>query len=313
MFSRYIVVIFAIMIALHGYHSFSSSITRNNRQFKTISRKNALRMSTRVDITTYNVLSSHLANPDWFASCKPSDLLAANRLDRLKSKLLPKIKQNSIICLQEVSMTWTSDLHSYFSKHGYYFISTLYGNKFNNYMGVGIAVPLAAYDIVQVDIKRIADTIPMKLPKPEKPRFWKSLITSFFGMMKKKVDKNASDPWYQSLDRKNQMVSVILQSKQSNGKEFAVGTYHMPCMFQLPSVMMIHCISSARNIQNFAANRPYIFCGDFNIKPQSSMYQLLTKGSVEAEVRCPSTNNQACDLTIVPIVFRSTAKCAWTL
>lgn len=55
----------------------------------------------------------------------------------------------------------------------------------------------------------------------------------------------------------------------------------MPCMFQSPPVMTIHCALSTQLIQRFAGSLPYIFVGDFNIKPDSSMYNLITKGSLE--------------------------------
>ena len=60
-----------------------------------------------------------------------------------------------------------------------------------------------------------------------------------------------------------------------------VGTYHMPCAFRYPQVMMIHCALSAQHIQRLAADLPYVFVGDFNIKPDSSMYDLLTSGEVK--------------------------------
>ena len=38
-------------------------------------------------------------------------------------------------------MTWAGPLHAYFAERGYAFIVSLYGKPFNNYMGVGLAVP----------------------------------------------------------------------------------------------------------------------------------------------------------------------------
>ena len=52
-----------------------------------------------------------------------------------------------------------------------------------------------------------------------------------------------------------------------DSKPFVVGTYHMPCMFKVPSVMMIHCALSAQHIHKYASNDPYLLVGDFNIKP----------------------------------------------
>ena len=58
---------------------------------------------------------------------------------------------------------------------------------------------------------------------------------------------------------------------RTDSKPFVVGTYHMPCMFKVPSVMMIHCALSAQHIHKYANNDPYLLVGDFNIKPGASL------------------------------------------
>eukprot|EP00596_Hydrurales_sp_CCMP1899_P007359 CAMPEP_0119053312 /NCGR_PEP_ID=MMETSP1177-20130426/74351_1 /TAXON_ID=2985 /ORGANISM="Ochromonas sp, Strain CCMP1899" /LENGTH=201 /DNA_ID=CAMNT_0007033235 /DNA_START=620 /DNA_END=1225 /DNA_ORIENTATION=+ len=101
-------------------------------------------------------------------------------------------------------------------------------------------------------------------------------------------DREVVDPWHESVRKYNQMVSMRLRSKAvSNNadgvnKPFVVGTYHMPCMFKTPAVMMIHCALSAQFLQKFAKKDPYLLLGDFNIKPESNMYRMLTEGEVEA-------------------------------
>ena len=71
------------------------------------------------------------------------------------------------------------------------------------------------------------------------------------------------------------------------------GTYHMPCMFQQPRVMVVHCALSAQHIQRFAHSEghqdPFIYGGDFNIKPDSPMYRTLTEGSLEPSVHSYSS------------------------
>lgn len=109
-------------------------------------------------ITSYNVLSSSLGGSDYYKSCNPEWLLPNHRLLKLKQKLDVEIQSQAIICLQEVSTKWSGALHSYFSQHGYYMVTGCYGNKFNGYMGVAVAVPLQAYQVIDVDITRIADT-----------------------------------------------------------------------------------------------------------------------------------------------------------
>ena len=158
-------------------------------------------------------------------------------------------------------------------------------------MGVGIAVPLNVYNIEDMDITRVADT--KKLVRQQPSPLIVKVIKDFFinpfisilralGILKK-----VFKPWDDALKRMNQMICVRLSSKSltpNNSSNFVVGTYHMPCMFDYPAVMMTHCALSAQHIQRYAKNDPFIFTGDFNIKPTDSMYELLTKGSVDKSV-----------------------------
>ena len=94
----------------------------------------------------------------------------------------------------------------------------------------------------------------------------------------------------------------------------------MPCAFYLPAVMMIHCALSVQHTQRLAKSfgstnasirggnnnnspteqksdsdntkessipsgpDPYILVGDFNIKPDSNMYRMITEGSDESVI-----------------------------
>ena len=120
-----------------------------------------------VHVTTYNVLSSSLASPDYYTSCKPENLDQKTRYARLIAKLDKQIGKDSIICLQEVSLLWAGQLHAYFNKRGYYFATGLYGHKFNGYMGSAMAIPINRYEIANCEITRVADTKPyVKKVKP---------------------------------------------------------------------------------------------------------------------------------------------------
>ena len=48
--------------------------------------------------------------------------------------------------------------------------------------------------------------------------------------------------------------------------------------------MVTHCALSAQHIQRYAKEDPYVYVGDFNIKPDSSMYKLLTEGEIDSKV-----------------------------
>jgi mRNA deadenylase 3'-5' endonuclease subunit Ccr4 len=60
-------------------------------------------------------------------------------------------------------------------------------------------------------------------------------------------------------------------------KTFCIGTYHMPCAFWMPEVMIIHTALATQHLQRFARGQEHIFAGDFNFTPDSHAYGLMTK------------------------------------
>lgn len=237
-----------------------------------------------VRVSTYNVLSSHLASPDYFRNCEPQYLDQVYRLSKVKEKLDMETSNKAVICLQEISTMWAGALHVYFASKGYSFTTALYGKKFNGYMGVGMAVPMDKYDIIDCDIQCIGDTKKViRDPKPKGVNAWLKKGADILRKLKvmKRPEEN---PWQLAARRANQMICLKLRDKSSSGSggddSFVVGTYHMPCMFRTPQVMMIHCALSAQHIHKFASGAPYVYCGDFNIKPDSPMYDMMTRGKI---------------------------------
>lgn len=242
--------------------------------------------ATEVEIVTYNVLSSHLASSDYFTQCDPKYLRADYRLGLLKKILDEKIQDEAVICLQEISTLWSGQLQPFFVERGYCMVDTHYGGKFNGNMGVAIAFPLKKYKLHNLDITCIADT--KQMPRKPKPTYVEHLLSSLFsyanGLLQwAGLTSKVLNPWREAMSRNNRMISARFSPVSDLNKKFVVGTYHMPCMFRLPAVMLIHCALSAQHIRRFAGTDPYMYVGDFNIKPASSMYQLLTTGSVEAD------------------------------
>ena len=197
----------------------------------------SLRMASNLKLTTYNVLSSHLSEPSYFLACKPEFLDPTYRLQSLKDKLEAEVKDEAVICLQEVSHKWAGVLHPYFASRGYHLVTGLYGAKFNGYMGVAVAVPTSKYEIMDVDITRVADTKRM----PRKPKA--GYVQNIFNLISKTLVKLAVqlgwrkapfDFWDNVLYRTNQMLCLRLQDKVDK-KPFVIGTYHMPCMFRFPA------------------------------------------------------------------------------
>lgn len=157
-------------------------------------------------ITSYNVLSSHLAGPDHFKMCNPAFLDRDYRYKKLIEKLLPEISLQAVINLQEVSNDWGGKLSAFFAQHNYHFFTALYGHTFNGHMGVGIAVPIDKYDVLDVDLCTIGTTL--SLPAKEKPGLLTSLYEKCFGAP-------APSSWDVAKARSNRMVSVALQPRDN--------------------------------------------------------------------------------------------------
>jgi hypothetical protein len=195
-------------------------------------------------------------------------------------------------------------------------VTGLYGNRFNGYMGVGMAVPMSKYDILDVDIQRVGDTLKfIKGPKLNTlDKMMNRIKNLFLGMLKLlNIYRPVVDPWKQSADKYNQIISMRLKSKSpiesidKENKSFVVGTYHMPCNFRVPPMMMIHCALSAQHIHKFADGDPYVYTGDFNIKPDSPMYKMITEGSCSDKESIPTPTPEY-DMEVKTTPLRSAYK-----
>jgi 2',5'-phosphodiesterase len=246
-----------------------------------------------VRIATYNSLSSHLSAPDHFKHCHPSDLEPATRFCRMQQKLEAEIRQNAVICLQEISQLWAGLLHAFFQQRHYHFVTALYGGPWSGYMGVGLAWPTDVYEAAQVEIVRVADTRPW----PSRPnanmlvRASRQAATRLAGIWRQSlrlmgIDIQAPyDPWAVAQGRSNELIFARLCHRQ-DGAVFCIATYHMPCLYgsvQKRQTMIIHASLAAQYIQALAADDPYVWAGDFNIVPGSSAYRLLTEGQWAVE------------------------------
>lgn len=239
-----------------------------------------------IRVVSYNVLSSHLADPSHFSTLDPEHLLAANRLPVILEKLDEEMNRNSLICLQEVSYDWAGSLHAHFANKGYHMVTGLYGRKFNGYMGVAVAWPTAIMKVLDVDISRLSDRREGGWPVAPKAGFLEKWTKTAVSLLRPPLEKLGLlpkppvDAWAMAENRSNVIITVKLEDKES-GRGFVLSTYHMPCAFYAPKVMTIHTEMAARHVQTLAGDLPYILAGDWNIKPYSTSYQLLTTGLID--------------------------------
>jgi mRNA deadenylase 3'-5' endonuclease subunit Ccr4 len=304
-----------------------------------------------VRAVTYNLLSSSLAEASHFPECKPEYLASEYRYAKIEAMLQEEIDKGSILCLQEVSQLWYGKLQTFFVASGYSFHCRLYGNPWNDYMGVGIALPLNKYSLDDVQTVRIADMLQM--PRAPRPSALKKHLNTVMGIMKDavygpvvvavfaylflfggaqgyskdvaltqlhvlawfvllvgmklhntgklkqwlvnlKLSKPAFDLWSDAKRRYNVCVTCTLTAT-STGKQFVIGTYHMPCNFRHMDFMVVHSALCLQYVQKMAAKEddgngvPYLLLGDFNWKPCDAPYTLYQSGTVETNhPDCPT-------------------------
>lgn len=239
-------------------------------------------------IVSYNVLSSSLAGASHFPDCDPENLKASARLKRLLIKLEGPVASRSIICLQEVSLAWSGPLHTFFANRGFHLMLASHGSYFNGYMGEGLAFPLDLYEAVDLRIERLTDF--MNWPQPPKLVGVAGLLSEIRIRIVKamqalvgfsKPSRYAKrEPWAHARGRHNRFIFARLRSR-TNGAKICVGTYHMPCVFWSPPVMMIHCALVVSRFQKLCGDDHGVLAGDFNIKPTDESYAMILRGTVD--------------------------------
>ena len=222
-----------------------------------------------IRITTYNVLSSRLAPPDHFPSSKPEHLNSEYRFKLLTKKLSEEIESNAVICLQEVSMEWAGRLHTFFAQNNYRFVTALYGRYFNGYMGVATAWPDEKFELLSTNIKKVGETVRFAYP-PRPTAFqqaWEYSMDFVPPIIQRLLTsvglnpKRQPDEFDEAFRRQNEVILAHLRIRGNPNNGFWIGNYHMPCMFQRPSVMMIHVALVAQYLQQLAGSNPHILVG----------------------------------------------------
>jgi mRNA deadenylase 3'-5' endonuclease subunit Ccr4 len=241
-----------------------------------------------VHIVSYNLLVPIYANqPDQYSKCQHKFLQTDHRWNLIQSHLEQEITHhnNTIICLQELSLPLLPKLELFFRRLNYTFFHNLYGGRYNDYMGVGMAIPLSM-EINSISFIKIGDHL-RSMTKPREKKT--SLLTwgqDLWQYVMSKFTQLESDPWEVAMARSNTLICLQVMI---DGKPLCVGTYHMPCLYKRPDIMAIHSSAVKDMMFQLAAGQSLILAGDFNIKPMDSSYQALTeKGYIGSKL--PESN-----------------------
>jgi len=228
-----------------------------------------------VTVMSWNILCWKHCDADWFQHTNPEYLDNELRFQRVLEKLEQKMEDDAILCLQEVSQNWCGRLYAFFQQRQYTFVIASYGLDFEDYMGTAVAFPSKYFTLQDAQLQCVADTLPLDHDDKEK--------------------LSAENPFRRSKMRRNRMVSVKLQHIASN-KEFVVSTYHMPCDYLNMKAMVIHASLCSACAFKFAGDAPLILAGDFNFRPGSAPYELLTTGKLREDHKDHPGSIQGWDL-----------------
>ena len=246
------------------------------------SKVTSMEDSFDVNVVSYNLLTQGYASPYSLPSVDPAILDFNYRINLIKDELGREVEKKAVICLQEVSIRFSSELTSFFQQRDYFYISAPYDGFYSNFMGVAIAFPNSQYNLVTAKIARLADTKSLK--GSPKPTFWVKLYQSFINLLVALRLKNKvwwDNYWDMAKVRLNQCITLKLSDKNDEQKQFCIANYHMPCLYFEKRAITIHTALLLQHLSEFAKKTPYILAGDFNTLPECSVYRLITKGKME--------------------------------
>ena len=227
-----------------------------------------------VRIVTYNLLVPIYAEEvGYYVKCQPQFLKTAYRWNLIQNQLEQEIvkHKNTIICLQELSLSMLPKLELFFRRLNYSIFANLYGGAYNDYMGVGVAIPVSM-QLNNISYIKIGDHISSICKRREDITNLSTDESNQLPALSDLLNELAFDPWETSMNRANTLVCLQLVIDH---RPLFVGTYHMPCYYREPSVMAIHSSVVKDQMFELAGGSDFILAGDFNLEPSQTGYRAL--------------------------------------
>lgn len=246
--------------------------------------------SNRVTFATYNVLAPPLCTEECYVLCTRDALDPEKRFERLLCQLEDEMAKLSVIALQEVTHEWAVRLRAWFHLRGYTLYVHLYYKARYGHMGVGIAFPHSIYELAE-DVGpdgpqgfRLMDAEARPCSKDQAqsppPGAYFSDGISEVEVVQRPTTPPPQSVWNEAQSKVNGMLMFSLRRRGSLvDTGFLVATYHMPCAYDKPQVMMIHGMAVMHAVQKRAelsGGIPFVLMGDFNTKPCDPLYILYT-------------------------------------
>lgn len=170
--------------------------------------------TVNIRLATYNVLSPDLATPTEHRHCKSKNLDTETRFKRVVKQLKKEMKQNSIICLQELVQEWAEKLKPIMESNKYFFFEKCYKVPLKGRRGVAVAVPTEIYSVLEVESQQVVETV-----------HWPSQ-EGFVGDMSTLGSQEVNDIRNARL-QKNPAIWCKVRDKYTQ-TVFCFATYHMP-------------------------------------------------------------------------------------
>lgn len=217
-----------------------------------------------MNVITYNILADCYTTG--FKNASPEAVNPAKRFELVKNKLLPYIEKNTVILLQEVTVTQGNKLLVFFEEQEYTLIMHNYGSHWNDYMGVAIAFP-KIFVLERVDRCRIGSLVNRPVKKKQ------SICTKLADLCRYGSSNPTDDKLVEvAYQRSNFGIAILLNMK---GHKYWFATYHFPCAFKTPKVMDSHakaCLKWLHGLQ-MKGSTDIIFGCDMNSTPGSPVYK----------------------------------------
>ena len=223
-------------------------------------------MSKKHKFYTFNILTPQYCYQEKFPNNKKEFLDNKKRFHKIKDIINEKIQEGYIIALQECNRMWESKFRVLFENNNYHMISSLYGTRKNGYMGIVIAYP-RDYELLDCKIERLSDTF--YFPRRKKISYCQRIMNCL-----KIIDIEDDSFLDDAKFRFNTLIGIKLKYKEE--VPIWVFNYHMPCAWKKPIVMIAHTILLKNYIDNVAMNFNCVLMGDFNSKPKTIQYNILT-------------------------------------
>lgn len=225
-----------------------------------------------IKIVSFNILTSGYCNSKTYPTYDANAINNNIRWNKIKDQLQTLMINDVIICLQELSEYWLSKLQVFANDNDYVLIARNYDHQYSDYMGVAILYP-NKFKLNNCQMIRPSKLISKFITSDIEENVPVDGIWGYLG-----YTKTIKKEWYSKLITRNNVI-IVIELTLPDGKNITVANYHAPCVWKS---IESTCVIAACVVKIFNESKAdHLFlAGDFNIRPDSIAYQVLTTGKL---------------------------------